>query len=111
MSVQPAASSRFAINLLQRTTDGGLVVRILALEVVLEKPFFSWDHNHRYEADSWDERCKQSQVIQPNGQSDHEHDERQIDGIATKTVGTGSHDTSSAVGSPYGSASCAKFSE
>jgi hypothetical protein len=53
-------------TLLQPTADGGLVARILFVEVALEKPLFSSDHNHRDEADSWNERCEQPQVIQPN---------------------------------------------
>jgi hypothetical protein len=43
-----------------------LVARILVVEVALEKPFFSWDHNRRDEADSWNERYEQPKVIQPN---------------------------------------------
>ena len=50
----------------QPTADAGLVARILVVEVALEKPFFSRDHNHRNEADSWNERCEQPKVIQPN---------------------------------------------
>jgi len=51
---------------LQPTADGGLVARILVVEVALEKPFFSWNHNRRDEADSWNERYEQPKVIQPN---------------------------------------------
>jgi hypothetical protein len=99
------------IALLQPTADGGLVARILVVEVALEKLFFSRDHNHRDETDRWNERYEESKVIQPNRQSEHEQDERQIDGITTEPVGTGSHDCSGALASPHGSASRAKFSE
>jgi len=44
------------IALLQPTANGGLVARIVVVEVALEKAFFSWDHNRRDEADSWNER-------------------------------------------------------
>jgi hypothetical protein len=54
------------IALLQPTAHSGLVAQILVVEVALEKPFFSWDHNRRNEADSWRERYEQPKVIQPN---------------------------------------------
>jgi hypothetical protein len=50
----------------QPTADAGLVAQILVVKVVLEKPFFSWDHNRCDEADSWHERYEQPSVIQPN---------------------------------------------
>jgi hypothetical protein len=53
------------IVLLQPTADGGLVARIPAVEVALEKPFLSWDHNHRGETDRWNERYEEPKVIQP----------------------------------------------
>src|SRR6516225_2913261 len=96
---------------LQPTADRGLVARILVVEVALEKPFFSWDHNHRYQADSWNERYQKPEVIQPNRQSEHDQGERQINGIAAEPVGAGSHDCCRPLGSSHRSASCAKFSE
>jgi hypothetical protein len=48
------------------TADGGLVARILVVEVALEKPFFSWNNNHRDEANSWNKHYEQPKVIQPN---------------------------------------------
>ena len=57
---------RVFISFLQPTADGSLVARILVVKVSLEKPFFSWDHNRRNEADSWNERYEQPKVIQPN---------------------------------------------
>lgn len=50
----------------QPTADGGLVARIFVVEVALEKPLFSWDHNHRDEGDSRNKRHEQPKVIQPN---------------------------------------------
>jgi hypothetical protein len=37
---------------LQPAADGGLVARILVVEVALEELFFPWDHNQRNEAGS-----------------------------------------------------------
>jgi len=59
-------SQRAMISLLQPTADGALVARILVVEIALEKPFFSWDHNHRDDTDRWNERYEEPKVIQPN---------------------------------------------
>jgi hypothetical protein len=56
----------------QPTADLSLVARILVIEVAFEEPFFSWDHNHRNDANSRNERYQQPSVVQPNGQSEYE---------------------------------------
>jgi hypothetical protein len=40
----------------QPTADLSLVARILIIEVAFEEPFFPWNHNHRDQADSRNER-------------------------------------------------------
>jgi hypothetical protein len=96
---------------LQPAADGGLVARILVVEVALEELFFPWDHNQRDETGSGSEGYEQPKIIQPNCQSEQQQDERQIDWIATEPVGTGSHDRGGGLGSPHRGASRAKFSE
>jgi hypothetical protein len=59
--------------------------QILVIEVAFEESFFPWDHNQRHEGESRHERYQQPEIIQPNGQSEYEKDESQIDGIATHT--------------------------
>jgi hypothetical protein len=81
------------------------------MEVALEKSLFSWDHNRSDEGDSGNKRDEQPNVVRPNGQSEHEQDERQVDGIAAKSVGTRSHDRSATLASSHRSARRAKFSE
>ena len=54
------------LRFLEPTADPGLVAGILLAEVVLEKPFFPWDHKHCDEADSWSECYEEPKVIQPN---------------------------------------------
>ena len=98
-------------SLSQPTPGSGLVARILFMEVALEKPLFSWDYNRDDEGDSGNERDEQPNVVQPNGQSEHEQDEGQVDGIAAKSVGTRSHDRSTTLASSHRSARRAKFSE
>src|SRR5215472_4241485 len=98
------------ISFLQPTADGSLVTRILVVKVSLEKPFFSWDHQHHDEGGGGNEGEEQPKVIQPNRQSEQKQDERQVDGISSEPVRASSDDRSSAFGSPHRSASCAKFS-
>lgn len=54
------------IALLRATADGGLVTRVLFVEVALEKSFFSRDHNSSDECDSWNEHYKEPEVVQAN---------------------------------------------
>jgi len=62
----PGLDSQLAmILLLQPTADAGLVARILVRVVALEKPFFSWDHNHRDYTDCRNERYEKPKIIQP----------------------------------------------
>jgi hypothetical protein len=81
------------------------------MEMALEKPLFSWDYNRGDEGDSGNERDEQPNVVQPNGQSEHEQNERQVDGIAAKPVGTRSYDRRATLASSHRSAGRAKFSE
>jgi hypothetical protein len=57
------------------------------------------------------ERYDEPKVIQPNRQSEHEQDERRINGISTEPVGTGSYDRSGAPAAPARSTSRANFAE
>ena len=69
MADNPAATTFLALAMIaisQPTADGGLVARILLLEVLFEKSFFSWDDKDPDEPDSWNERYEQPKVIQPN---------------------------------------------
>jgi hypothetical protein len=81
----------------------------LVVEVAFEEPFLPWNHNHRDQADSRNERYQRPESVQPNGQSEYEKNESQIDGIATEPVGTGSHDHRGTLAPLDGSASSAKF--
>src|SRR5215471_14234547 len=94
----------------QPTADFSLVARILIVEVTLEKAFFSWDHNRRHEAKSRHKRYQQPGIIQPNGQSEYQKDESEVDGIAAESVGAGSHNHSGTLAPLYRSASSAKLS-
>jgi hypothetical protein len=51
----------------QPTANPSLVARILVVEVAFEEPFLPWNHNHRNDADSRNERYQQPSVVQPNG--------------------------------------------
>ena len=51
----------------QPAADEGLVTRIVAAEVALEIPFFSWNHNRRDQRDRGNERYDYPKIIQPDG--------------------------------------------
>jgi hypothetical protein len=51
---------------LQPAANGSLIAQVLIPEVLIEKPFFTRDHNCPDEAHRWDQRYEQPKIIQPH---------------------------------------------